>query len=371
MDPLIKELTEEDNYLKFKITGVNVSIANALRRIILSEIETFVFRTTPYEENKVNFEINTTRLNNELLKQRISCIPIHINDMDFPKDDYIIELDITNNSDTIIYVTSNDFKIKNIKIDKYLSDEETRKIFPPDPITGYFIDIARLRPKISDEIGGEQLKLTALLDKGTAKQNSSFNVVSTCSYGASIDQIKKNEAWTRKAKDLKAAGEKNIEIIKQDWDLLEGKRYIKPDSFDFIIETVGQMSNMEIVSKAADVMLQKLRVFLEVIQTQENIITPSQTTIPYSYDILLDGEDYTLGKVIEYVLYIKHYNNNPGSSNLLTFCGFRKPHPHIDKSYIRLGFTNSTTPTDIIALLVNSLGDIRNIFQKISTEFKN
>ena len=62
MDPLIKELREEDNYLKFKITGVNVSIANALRRIILSEIETFVFRTTPYEENKVNFEINTTNL---------------------------------------------------------------------------------------------------------------------------------------------------------------------------------------------------------------------------------------------------------------------------------------------------------------------
>ena len=371
MDPVITELSEENNYLTFKITGINVSVANALRRIILSEIETLVFRTTPYSENKVNFEINTTRLNNELLKQRISCIPIHINDMDFPMEDYIVELDVINNTDTIIYATSKDLKIKNIKIDKYLSDEETNKIFPPDPITGYYIDITRLRPKISDEIGGEQLKFTALLDKGTAKENSCFNVVSTCSYGATVDDIKKNEAWTQKVKELKASGESDIESIKQDWDLLEGKRYIKDDSFEFVIETIGQMSNMEIVSKAADVMLKKLGIFLEIIQTQENIITPSNTTIPHCYDILLEGEDYTLGKVIEYILYIKHYNNNPGSSNLLTYCGFRKPHPHIDKSYIRLGFTNSTSLTDIIGLLVNSLDDIRNIFQKISSEFKD
>tara|TARA_B100000902_G_C27286149_1_gene904535 strand:+ start:832 stop:1950 length:1119 start_codon:yes stop_codon:yes gene_type:complete len=371
MDPIIKELTEEDNYLRFKITGVNVSIINALRRIILSEIETFVFRTTPYEENKVNFEINTTRLNNELLKQRISCIPIHINDMDFPAEDYVVELDVINNSDTIIYVTSQDFKIKNIKVDKYLSIEETQKIFPPDSISGYFIDITRLRPKISDEIGGEQLKLTATLSKGTAKQNSSFNVVSTCSYGATVDDVKRNEVWTKKLKELKAAGEKDIESIKQDWNLLEGKRYIKENSFDFVIESIGQMPNMLIVSKGAEVMLEKLRAFLEVIQTQENVIIPTNTTIPHSYDILLEGEDYTLGKVIEYVLYTKHYNNNPGSSNLLTYCGFRKPHPHIDKSYIRLGFTSATTPTDIIGLLANSLSDIRNIFLKILSEFKD
>ena len=87
---------------------------------------------------------------------------------------------------------------------------------------------------------------------------------------------------------------------------------------------------------------------------------------------------YTFLKIVEKYLYDivevevqSLLHNKTTSSNLLTFCGFRKPHPHIDKSYIRLGFTNSTTPTDIVALLVNSLGDIRNIFQKISTEFKN
>ena len=32
------------------------------------------------KKNDVDIEINTTRLNNEILKQRISCIPIHIAD---------------------------------------------------------------------------------------------------------------------------------------------------------------------------------------------------------------------------------------------------------------------------------------------------
>ena len=44
------------------------------------------------------FEVNTTRLNNEILKQRLSCIPIHIKDLEMPLQDYIMELDIINNS---------------------------------------------------------------------------------------------------------------------------------------------------------------------------------------------------------------------------------------------------------------------------------
>ena len=78
MDPKISDLSQDDNYLQFKLSGVNVSIANALRRIILSEIPTVVFRTSPHEQNLVNIEINTSRMNNELIKQRLSCIPIHI-----------------------------------------------------------------------------------------------------------------------------------------------------------------------------------------------------------------------------------------------------------------------------------------------------
>ena len=50
----IENLVEENNQLKFTLSDINVSIANAIRRIILSEIPCVVFKTTPYEENKVD-----------------------------------------------------------------------------------------------------------------------------------------------------------------------------------------------------------------------------------------------------------------------------------------------------------------------------
>ena len=74
-----------DEMLMFTLSGVNVSLANAIRRTILSDIPLVVFRTTPYQQNKANIISNTSRLNNEILKQRLSCIPIHIKDIEgFP-----------------------------------------------------------------------------------------------------------------------------------------------------------------------------------------------------------------------------------------------------------------------------------------------
>ena len=146
MEPKVADFVTDDNYLKFTLSGVNVSIANALRRIILSEIPTIVFRTTPYEENRVDFKLNTSRMNNELIKQRLSCVPIHITDTDFEYMDYVVEADLTNDTDSIIYLTTADFKIKNTKNDK--SSEGQVKIFLQSNYHNY-IELVRLRPKLS------------------------------------------------------------------------------------------------------------------------------------------------------------------------------------------------------------------------------
>jgi DNA-directed RNA polymerase alpha subunit len=84
IEPKVRFHLDEEKNLQFTLSNVNVSIANAIRRTILSDIPMVVFKTTPYEENKSNFITNTTRLNNEILKQRLSCIPIHITDPDIP-----------------------------------------------------------------------------------------------------------------------------------------------------------------------------------------------------------------------------------------------------------------------------------------------
>ena len=90
-----------DDELKFTLSGVNVSIANGLRRILLSEIPMVVFRTMPSEKNKCTIAANTCGLNNEIVKHRLSCIPIHIKDVeDFPLKNYVMNLNVENNTDT-------------------------------------------------------------------------------------------------------------------------------------------------------------------------------------------------------------------------------------------------------------------------------
>ena len=78
MNPLITNMIEEGGVLKFTLSGLNVSLANAVRRIVLSEVSTVVFKTETYQDNQCNITENTSRLHNEILKLRLSCIPIHM-----------------------------------------------------------------------------------------------------------------------------------------------------------------------------------------------------------------------------------------------------------------------------------------------------
>ena len=270
MDPVVSKLSEDANVLKFTVTGFNVSFANGLRRIILSEIPTVVFRTTPHDKCLATFDINTSRLNNELIKQRLSCIPLHITDVDFPYKDYQLEIDKKNDSDSINFVTSADFKLKNIVNNNYLSKVETDRIFPPNPLTGQYIDFVRLRSRISSEIDGEQLKLSCLLDIGKAEEDSSFNVVSTCAFANSPDPAKIKSEWVNKSNELSKAGSTAAEIdfLHKDWLLLDAKRLTLVDSFDFTIETVGPFTNMSIVYKALHIMLNKLKKFKMTMESE-------------------------------------------------------------------------------------------------------
>lgn len=365
MNPVISQLSEDESKLTFTLSGVNVSIANALRRIILSEIPTIVFRTTPNDKNLATFEINTSRLNNELIKQRLSCIPIHISDVDFPFQNYILEVDKKNESDMIQFVTTEDFKIKDINSGTYLTSAKTKEIFPPDRITGDYIDFVRLRPRISDDIPGEHLKLMCKLDVGTAGQDSAFNIVHTCAYANTPDTVKIQEAWAKKEAELKKTGitAEEVEFARKDWYFIDAKRIFSEDSFDFTVESVGQFSNMSILYKSIDIMLRKLSHFKEIIQSEQDLVSISESTIPYCYDVTLKNEGYTLGKVVEYILYSKYYGK------AVTYCGFRKPHPHIDISTIRIAFKEQTDSIGVVGYLVSSVNDAIVCYQKLAKVF--
>ena len=371
--PRIVSKTDQNGKLEFTIDRINVSLANALRRVILSDIPTFVFRVYPHSECRSTITVNTSRIHNQILNQRLSCIPIHVSDMEPTIKDYQLEIDVVADGNEIRYVTTKDFKMKNKTNGKYLTDVKCREIFPPNAISGDFIEFARLLPKMTEYGEGEQLAMTCDLDIGTAKEDGAFNVVSTCAYQMTMDPSKVDEAWRVKEADLvkegvAAIGSEEMKAQRKNWALLDAQRFTKEDSFDFVIETVGVFTNADIVSKAAQIMINKCTKFIRDIESGENHIIPTVSTIQNGYDIELKGEDYTLGKVLEFFLHDKHY----AEDQTVTYCAFRKIHPHNPDSMIRVGFAETVGVDEGIVgeYITTCARDAIAVFEHIRDQFR-
>lgn len=81
------------SYFEINITDKSLPMINAIRRTILTDLESFCLNG--------NIKKNTTKFNNDILNHRLSLIPI--------KNDVEIKLDIENTTNEIKYVTSSEF----------------------------------------------------------------------------------------------------------------------------------------------------------------------------------------------------------------------------------------------------------------------
>jgi DNA-directed RNA polymerase subunit L len=361
MTSKIDNLKEEDGRMTFTISNIDVSYVNAIRRTILSDIPIVVFKTTPYEENNANITINTSRLNNEIIKQRLSCIPIHIDYFTnlHSIENYLMELDIENKTDTTIIVTTKDFKILNTKTNKYLDESEVKKIFPPFiPQNGsgeYYIDFLRLRPKISDEIPGERIKLTCKFSSGKARDDSMFNVTGTCSYGYTPDFVKIEEQVEIRKQKWKDEGKKEDEIKFEaaNWKLLEGMRYIIKNSFDFVIESVGIYDNDQIIIESCKLLQRKLEEIKHTVESDELEIKRSDNILENCYDIILVNEDYTIGNILNYELYKIFYTD----LKQINYVGFVKNHPHDNDSVLKVSLEDTTKGVSTVKVILSAVID--------------
>jgi DNA-directed RNA polymerase alpha subunit len=369
MNPKIDNLVESDGVLSFRLYDIDVSLANALRRIILSEIHTVVFMTDNVENSTCVIHENTSRLHNEILKQRLGCIPVHFKENIFGKKDdlklvnnYVMELDVINNTENLMFVTTEHFKIKNKTTGKYMSENEVAKIFPKNKLTEYYIDFARLRPKVSDIVVGEKIKLSCEFSMGNARENSMYNVVSKCSYGNTIDQVAKEEAWDKyRSKLNEDVTEEEIQFQKKNFDILDAQRYYVKDSFDFVVQSIGVYDNIEIVKYGCMVMQHKFVDLINYIDADTVPITLSETTMEYCYDITLENEDYTIGYPLQYILYKTFFEKE----KKIKYCGFKKFHPHDEDSIIRIALVENYDRNIVRQLLRIACVEAQEVFTKI------
>jgi DNA-directed RNA polymerase subunit L len=359
----------KDDELRFTISNINVSFVNALRRIILSEIPLVIFRVSPHNESKcVVMSNDTTNLSVEILTHRLSLVPIYIKNTDeFPIKNYIMTLNVENNTDTYMEVTTKDFVIKEISTGNPIDEEKNREIFPANDLTGDFILFAVLRPKPAQEFKPKTIKLTCEFDIGMAKENAAYNAASTCTHIRTIDEGRQNAKLQQMRQKWKDEGKTadEIEFESENWKLLEGKRIFLEDTFDFRLQTACVYSNVELLILACKIMVNKLEKIDTLIEQDNLEIKLAESKMSNSFDIVLDGEDYSLGNVLEYMLQQKYYFN----SKIMSSCSFSMNHPHDNYGVIRVAYFEPVEKLFIKGNLKEAATDCVNIFNTIKNEF--
>ena len=193
-----------------------------------------------------------------------------------------------------------------------------------------------------------------------------FNAVSTCAYGFTGDTAAQDAELVRKIQTWKDS-EKNENEIKfetENWKLLDAKRLFKKDSYDFVIESIGVYSNNEIVNLGCQILITNLDNIGSIIEKDELEIKISDNTMSNCFDIILENEDYTIGKILEYFLYTKFYE-----TNILTYCGFKKMHPHDNYSIIRLSYKEAVEKSTIKGHLKECIDDAIQVYTKLKKDF--
>ena len=272
--------------ITFQFQPTHVSYANTLRRAILTEVETVGFRSDIKEDGStsdVTVTKNTTPMTNEMLADRIGLLPVWA---------------------------------------------ENPLTWDPEEFTFH---------------------LRAESDKDTGRQHVRFSPVSQCSYKYTIDEDSDKQKlvfdkWlqtTKKVdpKSLEKEAERRDKLMRE-FKTMEVERCFlvneknEPYSFDFTVESKGTLSVKYIVGRALEKLQQKCMLYASVDRGDlpENIkIQPADARMK-GFDIILQGEDHTLGNLMQTWM-----DENMIDKEEITYVGYKLPHPLRDEMVFRIG----------------------------------
>ena len=305
---------------EFDIENIDLAIINGIRRVILSDIPVLGFKGE--DDPTITILKNNGPLHNEFLIHRIGMIPIHFTEEateGFTENEYDFECHVVNKDVSIENITTHDITGTRNKIP--LTDKELKALFPTNPITNLPIVITRLRQ-------GEELHFKATVVKSTAHQHAGFSPVSLCSFYYNEDPIQ--------TKELNSILEKERAYLKNE--------YGDPVSIHFMIESECNLSPKYLVSKAFEIVIQKL----ESLDT--NSVIELHPTMQNTCDIKITYEDDTLGNILQSLLfnkYIREHTTILNNKYTVSYVGYYAPHP-LDKLIvlrITLQSEESMTPT--------------------------
>lgn len=363
LDPINR--MEGPKKLSFELHNVDLSIVNAIRRIILTDIPNVAFYCEPYETNtSVRVIKNTGCLHNEFILHRLSMIPICFSKQEisaFREEAYLFKLNAANAGHGILDVTSGDIEVYKTAtgLDEKvkLSKVERDRLFPKNVITGDYILLTKLRAK-------EELHLEGHAQLGTARTFAGFQPVSVC-----MHSYIKDPERVMKAKDALIASMKvpvdspeGVKLIAK-FDCLDADRhfyvneYGDPCRFLFKIESECALSPNHLFNSAIRVLKHKLLELKSVIdndeqreegQISEKIQIEKFDAIPGCYQFVFVEEDDTVGNILQSFIMQKYIRNGElFQGYTVVYVGYCVPHPLDRKMVVRLVLESKDKAGDV------------------------
>ncbi|KAG0215678.1 45 kDa subunit of RNA polymerase II [Mortierella sp. GBA30] len=242
--------------MKFVLSNTDLSVANALRRIMIAEVPTMAI-------DMVEIEVNSTVLTDEFIAHRLGMIPLTSFDVDRIQytRDCTCTLYCPNCSvELMLHVKVNvDFdEMNDPTIDKtrqvtsldLMSSDESVK--PVSDDKAHPILIVKMRP-------GQELKLKCVAKKGVAKEHAKWSPV----YGVAFEydpynKLRHSHYWVEQDEKEEWGISANA-AEETPADPNEPFDYnAKPDRFYVEVETSGCMKPEEVALRAMTIMQDKL-----------------------------------------------------------------------------------------------------------------
>lgn len=245
--------SQSDDRLRFALRGVDASMANALRRIMIAEVPTWAVE-------EVRFHENSTVFPNEYLAHRLGLVPLRVADDSVESATLTLEV---RHSEEKELITSHDLRSETPGVEVvHCSDSG--------------ILLGKLMPD-------QALKLEATVCRGTGGEHAKWSPVSTAKFayqadirigGGDNDQAAAAEMAARcprKVFDVEDSGQLVAarpadcifcgECTNREARRLMGDRLITvgavPRTFIFDVEATGQYRAAEVVDRALRILIEK------------------------------------------------------------------------------------------------------------------
>ena len=339
---------------RFTLEGVDTVVANTLRRCIMAFTKSASFRAdlTNMANPGIMIRKNTSVIFNEMLAHRITLVPLAVRRLaEFDPKSMEFILSVRNTGPDLMHVKAADFRVVQKTAD---GDQEidTAALFPPDPITGDTCLITTLRPATASSI--EEIDLTAYPVISSGEQFMGFCPVAQCSYGNTEDPdpVRQDQffhqwlAEFKKIADIAAVPPEVVAKHKVEWRTMAIQRCFKinpltgePNSFDFMIESVGMRPVSDIVEEGIQAVIELVSPFATVDTPSADLgITtqPVDSRMTNGIDVNIAGHEHTLGNLLQSMI-TAIYLDTEAPDSPITYVGYKVPHPLHKSVRIRIG----------------------------------